>query len=90
METRKRREYTLAERKAVVADVRRIGVAEAAKKHGVPKSCVSRWASTAGVKREVAEESAKATAPRSATTTRPSKAKVIEPTVKSVPSRSAP
>jgi len=38
---------------------------------------------SAGVKREVGEESAKATALRSATTTRPSKAKVIEPTVKS-------
>jgi transposase InsO family protein len=76
METRKRREYALTERKAVLADVRRIGVAETAKKHGVPKSCVSRWASAAGVKREVGEESAGAAARRSATTTRPCKAKV--------------
>jgi transposase InsO family protein/transposase-like protein len=86
METRKRREYTSAERRAVLADVRRIGVAEAAKTHGVPKSCVSRWASAAGVKRDVGEKSAKAATPRSTTTsTRSTKAKAIEPTVKSVP-----
>jgi putative transposase len=85
METRKRREYTPAERKAVLADVRRIGVAEAAKKHGVHKSCVSRWASAAGVEREVGERSAKATTPRATTTTRATKAKALEPTVKSMP-----
>jgi transposase-like protein len=84
METKKRREYTPAERKAVLADVRRIGVAETATKHGVPKSCVSRWASAAGVKREVGEESAGAAARRSATTTRSTKATT------SVKSTSAP
>ena len=60
METRKRREYTAAERKAVLADVRRIGVSETATKHGVAKSCVSRWGSAAGVKREVSGRSAAA------------------------------
>ena len=51
MESRKRQRYTPAKREAVLRDVRAIGVNEAAKKHDVPKSCVSRWASAAGVVR---------------------------------------
>jgi transposase InsO family protein len=49
----KRRSYTQAERDAAVADVPTLGVIEAAKKHGVPQSCVSKWAKDAGVRREV-------------------------------------
>jgi transposase InsO family protein len=48
----KRRSYSKAERDAVVADVPSLGVCGAAKKHGVPKGCASRWASDVGVKRQ--------------------------------------
>jgi putative transposase len=39
----KRRRYTASERRRVLADVKKLGVAEAARRHGVPESCVSRW-----------------------------------------------
>ena len=51
MGTTQRRIYTKEQREAVVADVATDGVRAAAKKHGVPESCVSRWASEAGVVR---------------------------------------
>lgn len=54
METSSRRRYTKEQRAAAVADVPALGVIEAAKKHGVVQSCVSRWAKDAGVRREVA------------------------------------
>ncbi|MBI2378725.1 MAG: transposase [Deltaproteobacteria bacterium] len=38
-----RRRYTAETRATVVADVKELGVGKAAKKHGVPASCVSRW-----------------------------------------------
>src|SRR5690606_41594822 len=41
----KRRRYTAEEQVAAVADAARLGVCEAAKAHGMPQSCVSRWAS---------------------------------------------
>lgn len=47
----KRRSYTTEQREAVLADVRAHGVVAAARKHTVPQSCVSRWASMAGVTR---------------------------------------
>jgi transposase-like protein len=53
MGTGKRRSYTKEQREAVVADVRASGVNEAARKHGVPQSCVSRWAKSGGVARVV-------------------------------------
>ncbi|MCZ2136160.1 MAG: DDE-type integrase/transposase/recombinase [Burkholderiales bacterium] len=62
MESRKRRSYTTKQREAVLADVRASGVIAASKKHDVPQSCVSRWASVAGVRREVGEQSAAAVA----------------------------
>ena len=43
--------YTKAERDEVLADVCLLGVNAAAEKHGVPQSSVSRWSTTAGVKR---------------------------------------
>jgi len=49
----KRHLYSKAERDAVLADVPRLGVCDAAKKHNVPQSSVSRWASAVGVQREV-------------------------------------
>lgn len=49
----RRRSYTKAEREAVLLDVPKLGVCEAATKHGVPKGCVSRWASAAGVRRQL-------------------------------------
>ena len=49
----KRRSYTEGERDAAVADVPALGVIGAAKKHGAPQSCVSKWAKDAGVRREV-------------------------------------
>ena len=49
----KRRSYTKGERDAAVADVPALGVIGAAKKHGAPQSCVSRWAKDGGVRREV-------------------------------------
>jgi len=48
----KRRFYSVAERKAVLKDVPRLGVCEAARQHGIPRPCVSRWASAGGVERE--------------------------------------
>jgi hypothetical protein len=50
----KRRAYTKAERQAVLLDVPKLGVCAAAAKHGVPKGCVIRWASVAGVRRQAA------------------------------------
>jgi transposase InsO family protein len=38
-----RRRYTAAEQARVLADVARLGVVAAARRHGVPESCVSRW-----------------------------------------------
>ena len=49
--TTKRRRYTKDEREAVLATVREKGVCAAAHEHGVPESCVSRWAKDAGVRR---------------------------------------
>jgi len=47
----KRRSYTLEQREEVLATMRLMGVNAAAEKHGVPQSCVSRWASATGVRR---------------------------------------
>jgi putative transposase len=51
MESSKRRAYTDEQREAVLADVPKLGINAAAKKHSVPQSCVSRWAAARGVKR---------------------------------------
>jgi putative transposase len=60
-----RRKYSEKQREAVLKDVVRLGVCEAASKHGVPESCVSRWAKAAGVRRGQvqAEDEAKADTP---------------------------
>jgi putative transposase len=42
-----RRQYTAEQREAVVRDALQVGVVAAAQQHGVPQSCVSRWASEA-------------------------------------------
>jgi len=58
MASTKRRTYTSEQRAAVVADVATSGVCGAARKHGVPESCVSRWAAAAGITRAVASATA--------------------------------
>jgi transposase-like protein len=45
MVARKRRQYTAEQQAAVLADAATLGACGAAHKHGVPQSCVSRWAS---------------------------------------------
>ncbi len=72
METSNRRSYTKEQRAAAVADVPGLGVNKAAKKHGVPQTCVSRWAAAAGVGRK---PKAKATRRPKAKATRRPKAK---------------
>jgi len=47
---KRRSAYTQEEREAVLRDVPSLGVCGAASKHGVSKSCVSGWASSAGVR----------------------------------------
>jgi putative transposase len=47
-----RRTYSKEQREAAVADVAHLGVCKAAEKHSIPKGCVSRWASAAGVRRK--------------------------------------
>jgi transposase InsO family protein len=67
MERSTRRSYTKEQRAAAVAEVAALGVIEAAKKHGVPQSCVSRWAKDAGVRRETAPVPSSARRPKSTT-----------------------
>lgn len=43
----RRRRYTQAERRGVLADVRTLGVSAAARKHGVPQTSVSAWVKAA-------------------------------------------
>ena len=71
MVSKKRRSYSKAERKAVLLDITLLDVCAAATKHDVPKGCVSRWASSAGVRRQTgapasaaARESSTGRAPR--------------------------
>jgi putative transposase len=58
MATSKRRSFTQEERGKVLADVPKLGVNGAARKHRVHQACVSRWAAEAGVKREAATRGA--------------------------------
>jgi putative transposase len=58
----KRRVYTAAEREAALADVPAMGVMAAASRHGVTQSCLSRWASAAGVRRAPSDEAGDARA----------------------------
>lgn len=60
MESKKKRwtHHTPEQREAVLADVLTMGVNAAAKKHDIAPTSVSRWASVAGVKRAVGEQSA--------------------------------
>ena len=43
IEQKTRREYTKEERDAVLADVKKMGVCAAARKHGIPQTSVSNW-----------------------------------------------
>lgn len=51
MKAKKRRSYSKDERDSAVRDVPQLGVCAAATRHQVPESCLSRWASAAGVHR---------------------------------------
>jgi putative transposase len=53
MASEKRKSYTREQIEAVLVTVRARGVSAAAKEHGIPQSCVSRWAATARVTRAV-------------------------------------
>jgi transposase InsO family protein len=77
----KRRTYTDGFLRRVLADVKKVGVCAAAKQHGVPLSCVSRWASEAGVRR-----GASATGSSSAV----AKTSAAKPTPKPQPETAAP
>jgi transposase InsO family protein/transposase-like protein len=68
MGTTKRRSYTMEQREAALATVRRKGVCAAAVEHGVPESCVSRWAKDAGVHRESGPPPSQPVAPADDTT----------------------
>ena len=69
----KRRTYTQEQRKAAVETVRAKGVCAAAEEHGVPESCVSRWAKEAGVRREGAAPSSQPNARVEERTAEPSR-----------------
>jgi putative transposase len=60
MVRKERRSYSQAERDAVLQDVPVLGVCGAAAKHKVAKSCVSTWATDAGVKRDIGRASSEA------------------------------
>jgi transposase InsO family protein len=81
MGTSGRRSYTKEERAAAVADVVALGVLEAAKKHGVAQSCVSRWAKDAGVRRHIAAAPPRAAAARTKKGASPVSERQITPTV---------
>lgn len=67
MGAKKRRSYTKAERSAVLADVRAVGVSEAARKHAVPQTTVSNWIVRGRRRGATAPSEPSATPPVSAT-----------------------
>jgi len=76
----KRRHYTEAQRNAVLEEVERKGVSEAARLHGIPKTTVSQWAH----KRSTGARRGQAARPR---TTPPSRSAVKRAGVRQPPSR---
>ena len=66
----KRQRYTDAFRQLVLDDVKTSGVNAAAAKHKVAQSCVSRWASSAGVRREAPAAASSPAAARKSRTPR--------------------
>src|SRR5689334_9530676 len=92
--TKRRREYTTAERDAVLAEVEALGVTEAARKHGVPQPTVSGWLRRAATSRSGAASSSGAAAsipkpppapPEQSTDANPARvAKVYTPSQKAV------
>jgi transposase-like protein len=64
METKqKRRSYTKAQRVAVLADVKELGVCEAARKHAVPQTTVSNWVTRAPLGKEATPSEGPASSP---------------------------
>ena len=84
MASNKRRTYTKEQRQAVLATVRAKGVCTAAREHGVPQSCVSRWAAVARVTRgaAVVPAPAKSSAAKAVTDKKPRVAKAYTPSQK--------
>lgn len=78
----KRRSYTEEERQAALATVRVMGVCAAAAEHGIPQSCVSRWASSAGVKRGLPKAVKAAGVPKEQAATLVPKTQVSSPAAK--------
>ena len=76
MGTTKRRSYTKEQREAALATVRKKGVGAAALEHGVPESCVSRWAKAAGVQRERGARPSSPAPPGEDATAKPPEAQV--------------
>jgi transposase-like protein len=88
MVSSKRRSYTTEQREAVLADVRASGVIAASKKHQVPQSCVSRWATAAGVTRAVGEKSSAVTKASRSGTPSPSEPVPADDNVSAAPASS--
>ena len=64
MGAKKRRTYTKAERDAVLADVKRLGVSEAARQHEVAQTTVSNWVAKAPSRAGKVPKAPTSTAPR--------------------------
>ena len=65
-----RRKYSEEEKQRVLVDVTKHGVCEAARRNGIPESCVSRWAKVACVVRGGSVPSARRTKTRPRGTTK--------------------
>ena len=90
MATAKRRVYTQEERDAALADVPTLGVKGSAARHKVSQSCVSRWASAAGITRQAQapEDASPVEAPRSTPEPKPDVTAAATPSAAPAPSAS--
>ena len=86
METKqKRRSYTKEQRVAVLADVKELGVCEAARKHAVPQTTVSNWVTRAPRGKEATPSEGSASSP----VTETPRAAPATPARRTMPSRVA-
>ena len=90
MATAKRRVYTQEERDAALADVPTLGVKASATRHKVSPSCVSRWASAAGITRQAQarEDGSPVEVPRSTPEPKPDVTTAATPSAPPAPSAS--
>lgn len=92
VEAGKRRQYTADERAAIFADAAKLGVVEAARRHGVPQTTVSNWRNRDAKKSAAAANRVidTPTASEATATARNDESPVIEPTkASSAPVRNA-